>query len=199
MATKKKTTVKKKARNVMKERALANRLKPEHLEQIHKCISQPITPQRKINFLIALREYGVVTYACDKVGISTFAIYKHRKKDPLFMQAWDEAVSYAVEHMEKTAYDRAVNGHDEALHHQGFLTGHKVKKYSDTLLIFMLKGNKPEKYRENVNIQSTNLNLNAEVNLDDISDAQLLKAAQGGGMTLEGEFEEDYEEDYDVA
>ncbi len=49
--------------------------------------------------------------------------------------------------LEDEAVRRAKDGVEEPVYQGGKLVGH-VQKYSDTLLIFLLKGAKPEKFRE---------------------------------------------------
>ena len=48
---------------------------------------------------------------------------------------------------EDEAVRRAHDGVDEPVFYQGKACG-VVRKYSDTLLIFLLKGRRPEKYRD---------------------------------------------------
>jgi hypothetical protein len=45
-----------------------------------------------------------------------------------------------------------VDGTLEPVFHQGQEVG-QVRKYSDTLLIFLLKGRKPDTYRDNVSVE----------------------------------------------
>ncbi len=49
---------------------------------------------------------------------------------------------------------RAVEGVDEPRFHDGQICGH-VRKYSDTLLIFMLKARRPDKYKERGEVAQT--------------------------------------------
>lgn len=52
---------------------------------------------------------------------------------------------------------RAREGVDEPVFYQGDECG-SVRKYSDTLAIFLLKGAMPEKYRENTRMELTGAN-----------------------------------------
>lgn len=140
------------------------------------------TPKKKEKFIELLMEYGVVTYAAQGVDVTRQTAYAARRIDKHFAEAWDEAVEFSVENMERVAYDRAVNGVNEPLSFKGELTGDYIKRYSDILLMFMIKGNKPEKYRENTNTQ-----VNVNVSPNSLSDSQLLRIAQGA--TIEGESE----------
>jgi len=83
----------------------------------------------KKRFLDTLKECGVVCEAVKAAGCSRQTAYDNRKMDPKFAEEWDEAVTIAIEKLEMECVRRA---HD----------------YSDLLLIFLLKANKPNKYRE---------------------------------------------------
>lgn len=78
-------------------------------------------------FLATLRNSGNVRAACDKAGISRIAAYAARDRDSIFRDAWDEAKQDAIDILEAVAWSRA-------------------QTQSDTLLIFLLKHNRPETY-----------------------------------------------------
>ena len=61
--------------------------------------------------------------------------------------------------LEDEAHRRAFDGTEEPVFHQGQECG-SVRKYSDTLAIFLLKAHAPEKYRER---QDVNVNGNMAV------------------------------------
>ncbi len=92
---------------------------------------------------------GNVTKACETVKVSRNAIYDWREKDPEFAVAWERAKQLGLEGLEDEAVRRAFSGFDEKV----FFNGHcvdTITRYSDTLMVFLLKGGKPEKYRERV-------------------------------------------------
>lgn len=64
-----------------------------------------------------------------------------------FAAQWDEAIETAIDALEHEARRRAVKGVDEPVFYQGNVCG-VVTRYSDTLLIQLLKAHRPEKYRE---------------------------------------------------
>lgn len=74
-------------------------------------------------------------------------IYAWQEQDDEFAAEYRDAEIQATETMEAEAYRRAVNGTAEPVYHQGAEVG-STQRYSDTLLIFMLKARAPEKYRE---------------------------------------------------
>jgi hypothetical protein len=102
-------------------------------------------------WLEAFRKAGTVTAACELAGIHRSTAYDARI-DEQFARAWDEIEMETTDAMEREAYRRGVEGVDEPLVSAGkhVMT---VRKYSDTLLIFMLKARKPETYRDNVKVE----------------------------------------------
>lgn len=89
-------------------------------------------------FLKALAKAGTVTAACDAVGIDRTTSYKARDVDPEFAARWSEAVERCSDRLEQLAIARANNLEDPK---------------GATLLIFLLKGLKPEKYAERYNMR----------------------------------------------
>lgn len=99
------------------------------------------------SFLAALAAVGNVSEAAKAAGVSRAFVYTERKADPAFAALWDDALDGAADVMEREAFRRAVEGVDEPVFQQGQEIG-TIRKYSDTLLIFLLKGARPNKYRE---------------------------------------------------
>jgi len=79
---------------------------------------------------------------------SPTTVYAYRQKDPAFAQLWDETLQAAMDTvLEVEAIRRAVEGVEQPVYFQGKQVGTK-REFSDTLLIFLLKSWKPDKYRE---------------------------------------------------
>jgi hypothetical protein len=74
-------------------------------------------------------------------------LYSYRKKDETFRKEWEEAHEMGIDSWEREGLRRAVHGVDKPVYQGGQLVGY-VKDYADTLLMFMLKGARPGKYRE---------------------------------------------------
>lgn len=107
-----------------------------------------VTPKKLARFLEALSETGNVRLAASRSTLSIMTLYRYRKTHPTFQQDWDQALETAMDAvLEPEATRRAVEGVLEPIYYQGAKVG-TVRKYSDTLLIFLLKGGKPEKYKE---------------------------------------------------
>lgn len=89
---------------------------------------------RKELFLKVYSEIGTVLHTCTCLWFSPNTIYKWVEEDVDFASGIDDAHKIFVDKLEKVAYSRALYGK------------------SDTLLIFLLKGNKPSRYSEKVAI-----------------------------------------------
>lgn len=135
------------------------------------------TPKKEVwqpKFIKWLCKTGNVTASCIKARISRGHAYEVRKEDPAFAAAWDESLIIATEGLEEEARRRAQDGVLEPVYQGGKMAG-KVRKYSDTLLIFLLKAHKPDKYRENYRHEHVGNNGGAiEVELNDTERAARL-------------------------
>jgi hypothetical protein len=98
-------------------------------------------------FLLALARHGNVTQACKTARISRDTIYIWRHDDVGFAGAWDDALKAATDELEREAWRRAMKGTKKPIYQGGQHVG-DVQEFSDTLLIFLMKGAAPEKYRE---------------------------------------------------
>jgi len=105
-----------------------------------------LTDKKIEEFLEELRKDGNVTRACTFIGISRTVIYYRKKKDPEFAEAWSEAVQRGIDGLIDEAKRRAYSGITDPVYHKGERVGYK-QVYSDTLLMFLIKGNRPE-YRD---------------------------------------------------
>lgn len=115
-------------------------------------MSDKVTPKKRAEewrpaFLDALTETANVSESCKKAGISRQTAYRHRRAYEGFANEWDEALGMGVGTLEDEAVRRARDGVEESVFYKGEIVG-QVRKYSDTLLIFLLKSHKPDTYRE---------------------------------------------------
>lgn len=76
--------------------------------------------------------------------------YRWRREMPEFAKAWDEAKILGLDKLEDELLRRAHDGVEKLVFYKGRKLKHTIREYSDTLGIFLLKGGKPEKYRERV-------------------------------------------------
>jgi len=113
-----------------------------------------ISHMKKRAFLAAFAECGTVTHAAEIAGISRRMVQYWKKDDPEFAEAFRIAEEKAADRLEQEAWRRAIEGVAEPVYHKGEVVGY-IQKFSDTLLIFLLKGVRPEKYRERVSQEIT--------------------------------------------
>lgn len=92
---------------------------------------------------------GRIMRTCKSVGVSPSTHYAWLESDPEYAAAIDTAHKLFCESMEEEADRRAMAGRDKEIYHRGELVG-TVKEFSDLLLIFRMKGEMPEKYKDRV-------------------------------------------------
>jgi len=83
--------------------------------------------------------------------VSRASIYQWQEHDAEFTVAMREAGITATEALETEAWRRARDGVDEPVYQHGKLVG-TITRYSDNLLMFMLRARAPERYRERVDV-----------------------------------------------
>jgi hypothetical protein len=156
-------------------------------------------------FLGALRVSGNITAACAQTGVGRRTVYSRRDSDQDFAAQLHDAIEESTDLLEQEARRRAHDGVDEPVVYQGELMGTwvkggmvvaqgtpgaalvplTIKKYSDQLLVQLLKAHRPEKYRERYEVQHggrvTTVNLSNLTNGDlDTLEAILDRAAVPG-------------------
>lgn len=127
------------------------------------------------DFIGAILEGDTVRDACKFAGVDISLPYKRRTIDPEFREAWQEAMEVGTELMEYEAARRAYHGNLEPVFYKGEEVG-AVRKYSDVLLMFLLKGRKPDTYRDSssvtVNQTTNNLSQTNDVTVNVFNDIQ---------------------------
>jgi hypothetical protein len=117
----------------------------------------------RTKFLDGLASGLSVAGAAREAGVHRATPYGWREADPEFAQAWDVAREAGTDLLEDEAWRRAYDGTERPVYQQGGLVG-KTREHSDLLLIFLLKGRRPEKYRDNSKVELTgNVTLTALV------------------------------------
>lgn len=104
-----------------------------------------VTDEKRAEFLDALMACGNVTKSAEATKISRQEWYREKDENEAFAKAWDEALKIGADGLEDEARRRAFEGVSEPVFYQGNVAGH-VQKYSDTLLIVLLKAHKKELY-----------------------------------------------------
>jgi hypothetical protein len=104
------------------------------------------TAASKAKFLEAFVQLGNVAAACAEAGVGRRTHYDWLKDDG-YKAVFADAVDEAADLLEGEARRRAMRGVQETVYHQGVECGMRTR-YSDGLLVFLLKGARPEKYAE---------------------------------------------------
>ena len=92
-------------------------------------LSEAESDSAKATFLKTFAQRGNVSTSCKRAKISRETAYQWRKDDAKFHAAWEAAEQDAADSLEDHAWDMAKSG-------------------DTTMTIFLLKGLRPEKYRE---------------------------------------------------
>ena len=122
-----------------------------------------ILAEQRGKFLEALAAGLSVTGAAAEAGVHRATPYGWREADPDFAKAWDIARDAGTDRLEDEAWRRAYEGNERPVFQAGALVG-KTRDYSDLLLIFLLKGRRPDVYRDNAKLEvSGNVTLTALV------------------------------------
>jgi hypothetical protein len=129
-----------------------------------------LTEEVKAQVVELLMSFPNLTEVSKLVGLSPQTIYNHRKKDEEFASQVEEALEIGYDTMEGEAYRRAVEGWDEPVFFQGIPVG-SVRKYSDGLLKFLLKGYRRKRFNPGIKLPgSKNERLTLTLNVEGDND-----------------------------
>lgn len=109
--------------------------------------SEPPISKKEAAFLEAIAQGFSVTKACIISGLPRRTAYNHRKNVPVFAELWDDAIEAGTDRVEDEALRRAVEGTHDPVFYQGEQVG-TITRYSDGLLVTLLKARRPEKYKD---------------------------------------------------
>lgn len=128
----------------------------------------------RARFLKHLSQTGNITLSAEHAGVGRATVHDRRKGDEAFAAACVNALAEAADRLEGEARRRAYEGVDEPVIHHGEMcgvwvdakgkqvaphtygatfVGLTVKKYSDALLMFLLRAAKPKRFRENHKVE----------------------------------------------
>jgi hypothetical protein len=106
-------------------------------------------------FLEKIAQTGNIGYSCDLVGVNRSTYYSWMERDEQFALAFRQAEVRATEVLESEAWRRAVEGspYSRTSYYRGEPVGtdHKIE-YSDQLMLALLRARAPEKYREKMDL-----------------------------------------------
>lgn len=139
-----------------------------------------LTPDEWDQFLEAVvTSGGNVSRACERCKVTRMTVYNKRDSEPEFAARLELAKERGVDVLEDEAVRRAFEGVEEPV---GFFQGvsYEVRtNYSDALIQFLLKGNRPNKYRERISTENVNLDASKGLSAEEMR-AQILKKLNGG-------------------
>lgn len=151
-------------------------------------------------FLAAFVTTASVTKAAKAAKVDRALHYRWLDEDPAYAKQFDAAKEQAAQVLEDEAIRRAYEGIEEPLVYQGQFTYKEkynpatgktekygkplaIRKYSDGLLQFLLKGFRPEKYRDRASVEHSapgggpiQLDVESNEKLKQLSDAELAAA-----------------------
>ena len=104
---------------------------------------------KKKAFLSAIALTGNITQAAKAAKVARQTHYDWIQSDPEYLTKFYAAMDEAIELLEAEARRRAYEGCHKPIYQGGVKVGEQIE-YSDTLMIFLLKGARPEKYRDNI-------------------------------------------------
>jgi hypothetical protein len=114
--------------------------------------SPTITSRQRARFLGHLAETANVTASAIIAGFDRRTAYEHRIIDAEFAAAWEDALDQATDTLEAEARRRALEGCREPVVNKDGLVYDEnqvpmyVQKYSDTLMITLLKAHRPSRF-----------------------------------------------------
>lgn len=124
-------------------------------------IKKKLNLKKQARFINALTDTGNVSRSASTAGIKRSTLYKWRNEDQDFASRWDEALEECTCALEGEAIRRAKEG-------------------SDTLLIFLLKALRPEKYGQAVrHVGKSTAGEASSLNYGQLSDEQLARISSG--------------------
>jgi hypothetical protein len=122
-----------------------------------------MSQRKKERFLAAYARLGNASAAAEETGIARKTHTRWLQSSEQYRKAFDEAEDQATEVLEREALRRAVKGTEEPVYFNGQQVG-TTRRFSDVLLIFLLKSKRPDVYRERYDARLTaNLNVQSAV------------------------------------
>ena len=109
-----------------------------------------VTPIKKIEFLEHFKDTGNVTVSARAIGTARQNVYVWINEDPDFAKSFENAKEEALDLLEKEIQRRGFEGDEKQYFDKEGNVSSIQRQYSDTLAIFFMKGNRPDKYKDRV-------------------------------------------------
>jgi hypothetical protein len=138
------------------------------------------TPEKYEKFLESLRKTGGnIARAARAENIDRSTAYRWREEDSAFAEQWDAAIEDGLDDLEEEARRRAYTGLRQAVFYKGEVVGYEYE-YSDTLMIFLLKGGRPQKYKDRTDVTTNDKDLPATFTFKIQSNAPIMDGLEDG-------------------
>ena len=131
-----------------------------------------LTAACQTRFLEALADTGSVSAAVAVAGTSRTRVYELRKADPDFARGWEDAEEIAADQLHDEARRRALEGIPEPLVSGGKLVRDEegqpitIRRYSNSLLLALLKAHRPPRRERSVRFQLPALRSAADAEIE---------------------------------
>lgn len=127
-------------------------VKPSDRKDLRKA-NKKLTKGGKIRFLDAMERTLSLSNAAKSAGISSSAVHKAMRKDPVFAEAVEAARAVPLDRVEDALLERAVHG----VSRFKSINGEKIeeKVYSDTAALAILNAHRPEIYKRPNQVELT--------------------------------------------
>jgi hypothetical protein len=102
-------------------------------------------------FFEVLSETANVTKACEAANVNRLTAYDRKRFDKEFHEKWEYAYARGYDKLEESAQRRAFEGCTKPVFYKGDICGY-ILEYSDALTTFLLKGRKPEIFRDRTEV-----------------------------------------------
>jgi hypothetical protein len=119
-----------------------------------------LSERRKRAFLEMFSTTANIAISAKTAGVDRVSVRRWLENDTQFELEFNLAREDAIESMEEEARRRAVEGvvDEKPIYYKGVLVGeHVVTEYSDSLLMFLLKAARPDKYKDRVDVTGTTI------------------------------------------
>jgi len=133
------------------------------------------------DFLEALVIFsGNVSRTCEHMKVTRTALYGKREHNPKFEARFLAAKERGLDTMEDEATRRAVDGVEKGIYYQGARVDTETV-YSDGLIQFLLRGGRPERYRDHSLVEVHNPGTGTDLSALSEEDLEALLAKKTGG------------------
>jgi hypothetical protein len=116
---------------------------------------RPSTAAKARAFLAAYRKSCNLSDAARAAKIDPRSHYRWLKKYPKYAESFERAKVIASDYLESVAVKRATVGWNEPIFYKGMRCG-TVRRFDGGLAQFLLRGAKPEKYKQHTEVSGPN-------------------------------------------